>query len=133
MIWPTNLVTCALFNTLHSQVYSGVGTCGGIVSRVATSWWASANVAAGFVFFFWFLTPVLYYTNTWYAKYMPPSSRTSFERNGNSYDVSQILTPESTLDAAKYEAYSPLFLSTTFALSYGLSFARDGPRPECAL
>jgi len=23
MIWPANLVTCALFNTLHSQVYSG--------------------------------------------------------------------------------------------------------------
>ena len=42
---------------------------------------------------------------------------------GNSYDVSQIITPEATLDLAKYEAYSPLFLSTTFALSYGLSFA----------
>ena len=192
MIWPTNLVTCALFNTLHSQVYSGVGTRGGIsrerfftyvfigsfcwyffpgyifqalsffnwvcwiapdnvvvnqlfgyytglgmslitfdwsqitfigVSPLATPWWASANVAAGFVFFFWFLTPVLYYTNTWYAKYMPISSRTSFDRLGNSYNVSQILTPESTLDPAKYEAYSPLFLSTTFALSYGLSFA----------
>ncbi len=22
-VWPANLVTCALFNTLHSQVYSG--------------------------------------------------------------------------------------------------------------
>ena len=30
MIWPTNLVTCALFNTLHSQHYSGMGTRGGI-------------------------------------------------------------------------------------------------------
>jgi hypothetical protein len=23
IVWPANLVTCALFNTLHSQVYSG--------------------------------------------------------------------------------------------------------------
>lgn len=30
MIWPANLVTCALFNTLHSQNYAGVGTRGGI-------------------------------------------------------------------------------------------------------
>ena len=191
MIWPANLVTCALFNTLHSQHYSGMGTRGGISrerffvyvfigsfcwfwfpgyifqalsffnwvcwiapdnivvnqlfgyytglgmslitfdwsqisyigSPLATPWWASANVAVGFVGFFWILTPILYYTNTWYAKYMPISSRTSFDRMGNRYDVSQILTPESTLDVAKYEAYSPLFLSTTFALSYGLSFA----------
>ena len=30
MIWPTNLVTCTLFNTLHSQQYAGMGTRGGI-------------------------------------------------------------------------------------------------------
>ncbi len=30
MIWPTNLVNCALFNTLHSQEYAGMGTRGGI-------------------------------------------------------------------------------------------------------
>jgi OPT family oligopeptide transporter len=30
MIWPANLVFCALFNTLHSQHYTGVGTRGGI-------------------------------------------------------------------------------------------------------
>ena len=30
MIWPANLVTCALFNTLHSQQYAGVGTRGGL-------------------------------------------------------------------------------------------------------
>lgn len=29
-VWPTNLVTCALFNTLHSQQYAGIGSRGGI-------------------------------------------------------------------------------------------------------
>ena len=30
MIWPVNLVNCALFNTLHSQVYTGMGKRDGI-------------------------------------------------------------------------------------------------------
>lgn len=30
IVWPANLVNCALFNTLHSQVYSGMGNRGGI-------------------------------------------------------------------------------------------------------
>lgn len=30
MIWPTTLVTCALFNTLHSQQYAGCNLIGGI-------------------------------------------------------------------------------------------------------
>lgn len=29
-VWPANLVTCALFNTLHSKSYAGIGTRGGI-------------------------------------------------------------------------------------------------------
>jgi OPT oligopeptide transporter protein len=29
-VWPSNLVTCALFNTLHAQTYAGVGNRGGI-------------------------------------------------------------------------------------------------------
>ncbi len=29
-VWPANLVTCALFNTLHAQTYAGVGNRGGI-------------------------------------------------------------------------------------------------------
>ena len=30
MIWPANLVTCALFNTLHSQSYAGFGASVGL-------------------------------------------------------------------------------------------------------
>ncbi|KAK7061903.1 OPT oligopeptide transporter [Favolaschia claudopus] len=191
MIWPANLVTCALFNTLHSTEYAGVGTRGGysrerffyiaftasavwyllpcylfqalsyfswvcwiapnnivvnqlfgvnyglgmgiltfdwaqiayIGSPLATPWWAEANIAVGFVFFFWILTPALYFTNTWYAKYMPISSGGSFDNTGASYKVKNILTADNTFDEEAYAAYSPLLLSTTFAISYGLSFA----------
>ncbi|KAG9041979.1 hypothetical protein FS837_011505 [Tulasnella sp. UAMH 9824] len=191
MIWPANLVYCALFNTLHQTEYSGIGHRGGISrerffayacmasflwyflpgylfsalsyfswvcwiapdnvvvnqlfgvvhglggslltfdwsqiayigSPLATPWWAEANVAAGFFFFFWFLTPVLYYTNTWDSKYMTISSRTSYDHFGKPYNVTRILNPDATLNLQAYKEYSPLFLSTVFALSYGLSFA----------
>jgi hypothetical protein len=35
MIWPSNLVLCALFNTLHSQEYAGVGNRGGMSREVS--------------------------------------------------------------------------------------------------
>ena len=34
-----------------------------------------------------------------------------------------IINADSTFNEVEYKAYSPLFLSTTFAISYGLSFA----------
>ncbi|KAL4071896.1 OPT oligopeptide transporter [Scleroderma citrinum] len=191
MIWPANLVTCALFNTLHAQTYAGMGNRGGISrerfffyawtaaviwyifpgylfqalsyfswvcwiapnnivvnqlfgyvsglgmslvtfdwsqiafigSPLATPWWAEANIAVGFVFFFWLVVPCIYYTNTWYSKYLPMSTRTSYDNTGAAYNVSRIINSDASFNNIAYEAYSPLFLSTTFALSYGLSFA----------
>ncbi|KAG8844062.1 hypothetical protein FRB96_003295 [Tulasnella sp. 330] len=191
MIWPANLVYCALFNTLHQTEYAGIGNRGGISryrfflyafmgsffwyflpgylftalsyfswvcwiapnnivvnhifgdisglggslitfdwsqiayigSPLATPWWAEANVAVGFFFFFWVLTPILYYTNTWYSKYLPMSSRTSYDNTGAAYNVTRILNADATFNREAYLAYSPLFLSTVFAISYGLSFA----------
>lgn len=88
-----------------------------IGSPVATLWWVEVNVFAGFVFFFWFITPILYYTNTWWSAYMPISSRTSFDNTGNEYKVTQILNADSTFNAEAYHKYSLLLLSTTFALT----------------
>ncbi|KAI0056147.1 OPT oligopeptide transporter [Artomyces pyxidatus] len=191
MIWPNALVMCALFNTLHSQIYTGIGTRDGLSrerfftyaffgslvwyflpgylfqalsvfswvcwiapknivinqlfgfrsgmglslitfdwnvmafmgSPLATPWWAEANILASFVFFYWFLTPVLYYTNVWWAQYMPISSRNAFDNTGNVYNLTRILNPDASLNKEAYHSYSPLFLSTSFAISYGLSFA----------
>ncbi|KAJ7820649.1 hypothetical protein B0H14DRAFT_2599831 [Mycena olivaceomarginata] len=71
----------------------------------------------GFVFFLWFLAPVLYFPNTWFGNFLLISSRTS------------ILTANNAVDLDTYHAYSPLFISMMFAVSYGynifylLSFA----------
>ncbi|KIK00651.1 hypothetical protein K443DRAFT_7500 [Laccaria amethystina LaAM-08-1] len=191
MIWPNALVSCALFNTLHSQTYVGIGEHDGISreryfiyafgaavlwyfipgyffqalsvfswvcwaapdnikinqifgyhsglgfsiltfdwnqiafigSPLATPWWAEANVMIGFFFFYWFLTPVLYYLNVWHSQYMPISSLNAYDNTGHLYNVSRILNPDvATLNKEAYDKYSPLYLSTTFVVSYGLSF-----------
>lgn len=54
---------------------------------------------------------------------MPISSSSSFDNTGKKYQVLKIVNPDTTFNQEKYDAYSPLYLSTTFALSYGLSFA----------
>lgn len=54
---------------------------------------------------------------------MPILSSGSFDNTGAPYNVTRILSETTTLDMDKYRQYSPLFLSTTFAMSYGLSFA----------
>ncbi|KAA1478168.1 OPT oligopeptide transporter [Dentipellis sp. KUC8613] len=191
MIWPTNLVTSALFNTLHARVTAGSELRGGLSrerfflyvfigywcwnwipgylftalsvfswvtwirpdnvklnqlfgyshglamglitfdwgqvtfnnSPLPVPWWAAANIGIAVVVFYWIITPALYYTNTWYAKYLPIISSNSFDNTGGSYNVTKIITAEATLDEEAYHNYSPLFLSTGFAVSYGLSFA----------
>ncbi|TDL22377.1 small oligopeptide transporter [Rickenella mellea] len=189
MIWPANLVLCALFNTLHSQHYSGMGKYGGISrerfftyaftaatlyyflpgylfqalsyfswvcwiapqnvnqmfgynsglgfsvlsfdwsqiayigSPLATPWWAEVNVIAGFILFYWIITPIVYYSNIWNSQYMPIMSSYPYDNQGRRYNVTRILNTQTTFDINAYRNYSPLFLSTTFAISYGLSFA----------
>ncbi|KAH9855546.1 small oligopeptide transporter [Lenzites betulinus] len=191
MIWPNTLVLCALFNTLHSQSYAGIGMRSGlsrerfftfafisaalwyivpgylfqalsvftwvcwlapqnpkinalfgyhsgmgfsllsfdwnqiafIGSPLSTPWWAEANVIAGFLIFYWFLAPVIYFTNTWHTQFMPISSSGPYDNTGKPYNLTRILNADATFNHQAYKDYSPLFLSATFAISYGLAFA----------
>ncbi|KAK6206031.1 hypothetical protein LQW54_007970 [Pestalotiopsis sp. IQ-011] len=81
------------------------------------------NTLIGVIVFYWVAAAGIHWTGTWYADYLPFSDSGSWDNTQSSYNVSRILTPDFDLDVAKYEEYSPLFLSTTFAMSYGLSFA----------
>ncbi|KAG6916275.1 hypothetical protein DXG01_007561 [Tephrocybe rancida] len=190
MIWPNALVSCALFNTLHSQSYAGIGQHEGlsreryflyaflasavwylvpgylfealsvftwvcwmapdnvrvnqifgyrsglgfslltfdwnqiafIGSPLATPWWAEANVMIGFLFFYWFLTPIFYYTNVWYSQYLPISSSSAYDNTGQKYNLTRIIDANATISMQAYRDYSPVYLSLTFVMSYGLSF-----------
>jgi hypothetical protein len=47
----------------------------------------------------------------------------TFDNTGKQYNVSQIINSDSSLNLQAYKAYSPIFLSASFAITYGLSFA----------
>ncbi len=102
-------------------------------------WWAAANVGLTIVFFYWIITPIReafstflhsrfrtissQYTNVWYPSDLPLLSSHSFENTGKIYNVSRIINDDSSFNLEAYKAYSPLFLSASFAVSYGLLFA----------
>lgn len=61
--------------------------------------------------------------NVFFAKFMPISAAMAFDNTGAPYDITNILTPNATLDESKYSQYSPLYLPATYYLSYGAQFA----------
>lgn len=76
------------------------------------------------VVIFWIVVPAVYFSNTWYSKYLPLSSSGSYDRYQSSYNVSRIVDKTTlSFKLKEYQEYSPLFISSTFAISYGLSFA----------
>jgi OPT family small oligopeptide transporter len=96
---------------------------GFVGSPLIPPWHAIANTMVGVVLFFVLLASALHYSGTWYSQYLPMSDSNTYDNTGKQYDVSRILSADYTLDVEAYNNYSPLFLSTTFAISYGLSFA----------
>ncbi|KAH0270374.1 small oligopeptide transporter, partial [Aureobasidium melanogenum] len=96
---------------------------GYVFSPLIPPWHAIGNTLIGLVVFYWIVAAGVHFSGTWYADYLPFSTSSSYDNTASTYNVSRILAPQITLDLKKYEEYSPLFLSTTFALCYGLSFA----------
>ncbi|KAI1415510.1 small oligopeptide transporter [Hypoxylon sp. FL1857] len=84
--------------------------------------WAAVNVFVGFAVFFWIITPAIYYTNTWFTSYLPLCTADVYDRFGELYDTTKVIT-NNLFDQEKYAAYSPPYLPATFAFVYGLSFA----------
>lgn len=127
-IRPDNVIINQIFGgytgiSLLPITFDWTTISGFVLSPLIPPWHAIANTMVGCVIFFWFVTLGLHYGGGFYAEYLPISSSGSYDNTGHKYNVSRILTPDFQLDVEAYEAYSPLFLSTTFALCYGLSFA----------
>ncbi|KAH7927408.1 OPT superfamily oligopeptide transporter [Leucogyrophana mollusca] len=125
-IAPNNVVVNSLFGTstglgmgLLTFDWSMISYIG---SPLVTPWWSEANTGAGLLICIWIIAPVIYYTNTFFTAYLPMSSYQSFDNTGLPYDPTQIVT-NSQFDAAKYTAYSPVFIPATLSVAYGVSFA----------
>ncbi|KAI1464959.1 small oligopeptide transporter [Daldinia caldariorum] len=125
---PQNPVVNQLFGgttglSLLPITFDWTQISGYIGSPLVFPWHAIANTTIGVVLFYIILATLFHYTGVWYAPFLPMSDSSTYDNTGARYNVSKILTPQVTLDEEAYKAYSPIFISTTFALSYGLSFA----------
>lgn len=92
-------------------------------SPLITPWFGIANTLIGMVAWFWIVTPAIHYSKLYYNQYLPISDSDSYDNTASAYNVTRILNADYTFNLQAYQEYSPLFLSTTFMLCYGLSFA----------
>lgn len=127
-IAPDNAVVNQLFGGLTGLslvpiTFDWAQVSGFVGSPMIPPWYAIANTIIGVVIFIIIVTSGLHYSNTWYADFLPISDSSTYDNTGMPYNVSRVITAGFTLNEEAYHAYSPLFLSTTFALTYGLSFA----------
>jgi OPT family oligopeptide transporter len=94
-----------------------------IGSPLMVPWWAQLHTFASFVIFYWICVPILYYTNTWKFAHFPIGSATPYDNMGKAYNVTRVLTDDQQLNVEAFDAYSPLYLSATYAMTYMLAFA----------
>jgi len=92
-------------------------------SPLASPWFATANIAVGFVLVMYVMTPLTYWLNVYGAKKFPIYSSALFMSNGQRYNISSIVDSHFHLDRGVYRTTGPVNLSTFFAMTYGLGFA----------
>ncbi|KAJ6172772.1 Sexual differentiation process protein isp4 [Penicillium chermesinum] len=127
-IKPQNVIVNQLFGSIAGLslipiTFDWSQIAGFNFSPLIAPWHAIANTLISMVFWYWIIVPAIHYYGLFYSDHLPISGSASYDNMGASYNVSRILTPSMTLDEKKYQQYSPIFLSTSFMLSYGLSFA----------
>ncbi|BGP17729.1 hypothetical protein JCM10213_005310 [Rhodosporidiobolus nylandii] len=125
-IWPKNQKVNTLFG-----MNSGLGllpitfdwtqiTYAG--APLTTPFYVSANCWAAIAIFYLFVGPILYYKNVWNSAHLPFLSSSTFDNTGGKYNVTRVMT-NNEFDLAKYKEYSPMYISMSYSLSYGLNFA----------
>ncbi|KAI1462911.1 small oligopeptide transporter [Daldinia caldariorum] len=125
---PKNVVVNKLFGGLHGYgllptTLDWTMISGYALSPLVPPFHAIANTVAGVFIFYIVVSMGLHFSGAWYADYFVVQSSSAFDNTGAVYNVSRILNDDLTFNEQKYHEYSPLFLSTQFALTYGLSFA----------
>ncbi|XAR70127.1 hypothetical protein NMG60_11026890 [Bertholletia excelsa] len=127
-IFPTSVLAQQLGSGLYGLGIGALGFDWSTISSylgspLASPWFATANVAAGFVLVMYVLTPIFYWLNVYKAKTFPIFSDQLFQSDGSIYNISSIIDSNFHLDIAAYEEEGPLYLCTFFAMTYGVGFA----------
>ncbi|CAL5430074.1 unnamed protein product [Camellia sinensis] len=127
-IFPTSVLAQQLGSGLYGLGIGALGFDWSTISSylgspLASPWFATANVAAGFVLVMYVLTPICYWLDVYKAKTFPIFSDDLFQSDGIIYNITSIIDSNFHLDIAAYEREGPLYLSTFFAMTYGVGFA----------
>ncbi|KAK4746061.1 hypothetical protein SAY87_012373 [Trapa incisa] len=127
-VFPNSVLAHQLGSGLHGLGITVVGVDWSTISAylgspLASPWFATANVAAGFVLVMYVLAPLFYWLNFYKARAFPIFSSSLFAASGKKYNISEIITSDFTLDLSAYEKEGPLYLSAIFAITYGVGFA----------
>ncbi|CAM1509625.1 Fc.00g033640.m01.CDS01 [Cosmosporella sp. VM-42] len=118
---PNNVIVNNLFSYLPTTFdWSQIAYNG---SPLVVPFWAQANVFADWLILFTFITPILYYNNTWNTAYMPFSGSDTYDNTGNVDNATRVVERHGNFLVDEYRKYSPIFMPVTFALSCGISFA----------
>ncbi|KHJ34530.1 putative small oligopeptide opt family [Erysiphe necator] len=127
-IAPQNVVVNQLFGgltglgllplTLDWTVITGY-----LASPLIPPWHAIMNTLIGVVVFVIGPALGLHYYGVWFSDYLPMQDSHSYDNTAKLYNVSRILDSAYRFNETAYKEYSPIFMSTNFALSYGISFA----------
>ncbi|KAG8069745.1 hypothetical protein GUJ93_ZPchr0006g44277 [Zizania palustris] len=92
-------------------------------SPLASPLFATANIAAGFFIVMYIITPTAYWFNFYKAQNFPIFSDGLFTSSGKKYNISSIVDSHFQFNTKAYEKNGPLYLSTFFAVTYGVGFA----------
>ncbi|KAI4307065.1 hypothetical protein L6164_030295 [Bauhinia variegata] len=92
-------------------------------SPLASPWFATVNIAAGFFLVMYVITPICYWNNVYDAQTFPIFSSKLFTEKGSPYNIARIVDSDFHLDHDAYSKIGPVHLSTFFAMTYGLGFA----------
>ncbi|KAK1258104.1 Oligopeptide transporter 7 [Acorus gramineus] len=127
-IFPHSVIAQQLGSGLYGLGIGAIGLDWSTISSylgspLASPWFATANIAVGFVFIMYVVTPIAYWLNVYKAKNFPIFSDGLFTSSGQSYNISSIINSNFRLDIQAYEKEGPLYLSTFFAVTYGIGFA----------
>ncbi|CAM8950570.1 unnamed protein product [Rhodiola kirilowii] len=127
-IFPKFILAQQIGSGLHGLGVGALGldwstTSSYLGSPLASPWFATANVAAGFVLVMYVLAPLCYWLDVYKAKTFPIFSDNMFTKNGLVYNISAIIDSDFRLDTAAYDREGQLYLSTFFVMTYGVGFA----------
>ncbi|KAL3817877.1 hypothetical protein ACJIZ3_003782 [Penstemon smallii] len=127
-IFPKSILAQQLGSGLSGLGIGAVGLDWSTISSylgspLASPWFATANVAAGFFIVMYVVTPLSYWFDIYQAKTFPIFSDDLFTAQGQIYNITTIIDSNFHLDTKAYDRQGPLHLSTFFAMTYGVGFA----------